>query len=97
MVLILEAGVVRKVVATPEKMVEQDGAINFGTFRTPFVNANILDAPLYFPSSKFLLSGRTFASRNGSILALSCPPIILAWLSLMPNLWVFLFSMLMTA
>jgi Protein of unknown function (DUF2804) len=50
--LILEAGVVRKVVATPKKMVAQDGAINFGTFRTPFLNANILDAPLYSPSCK---------------------------------------------
>ena len=86
----------RKVTTTPEKMVEKDGAINFGTFRTPFVNANILDAPLYFPSSKFLLSGRTFASRNGSILALSHPPIISAWLSLTQSLWVYPFSMLMT-
>lgn len=37
----------RKVIATPEKMVEKDGTIHFGTFRTPFANANILDAPLY--------------------------------------------------
>jgi len=42
----------RKVIATPEKMVEKDGTINFGTFRTPFRNANILDAPLYSPSHK---------------------------------------------
>lgn len=42
----------RKVAATPEKMVEKDGTINFGTFRTPFLNANILDAPLYSPSCK---------------------------------------------
>lgn len=28
-------------------MVEQDGTINFGTFRTPFTNVNILDVPLY--------------------------------------------------
>jgi hypothetical protein len=50
MVLILEAGVVRKVETTPEKMVEKGGVINFGTFRTPFRNVNILDAPLYsFP------------------------------------------------
>lgn len=41
----------RNVVATPEKMVEQDGTINFGTFRTPFRDANILDAPLYSSSS----------------------------------------------
>jgi len=43
---------VRKVLTTPEKMVEKDGAINFGTFRTPFLNANILDSPLYSSSSK---------------------------------------------
>jgi hypothetical protein len=31
-------------------MVEKGGPINFGTYRTPFRNANILDAPLYaFP------------------------------------------------
>ena len=42
----------RKVNATPEKMVEKDGAINFGTFRTPFRNVNILDAPLYSSSCK---------------------------------------------
>lgn len=45
-------GTVRKVVATPEKMVEKDGTINFGTFRTPFLHANILDAPLYSSSSR---------------------------------------------
>lgn len=28
-------------------MVEKDGTIHFGTFRSPFANANILDAPLY--------------------------------------------------
>ena len=42
----------RKVETTPEKMVEKDGAINFGTFRTPFRNVNILDAPLYLPCCK---------------------------------------------
>ena len=42
----------RKVLATPEKMVEKDGEINFGTFRTPFRNVNILDAPLYSSSRK---------------------------------------------
>ena len=42
----------RKVNATPEKMVEKDGAINFGTFRVPFRNANILDSPLYSSSCK---------------------------------------------
>jgi hypothetical protein len=40
----------RKVLATPDKMVETDGTINFGTFRVPFRNANILDAPLYATS-----------------------------------------------
>jgi hypothetical protein len=31
-------------------MVEQDGSIHYGTFRSPFRHANILDAPLYsFP------------------------------------------------
>jgi hypothetical protein len=38
---------VRKVITTPEKMVEKDGKINFGTFRTPFRNVNIFDVPLY--------------------------------------------------
>lgn len=42
----------RKVLTTPERMVEKDGTIHFGTFRSPFVNANILDAPLYSRSSK---------------------------------------------
>lgn len=37
----------RNVIATPEKMVEKDGTIHFGTFRSPFADANILDAPLY--------------------------------------------------
>jgi hypothetical protein len=40
----------RKVEVTPKKMVEKDGAINFGTFRTPFRDVNILDAPLYSSS-----------------------------------------------
>jgi hypothetical protein len=48
----MEAGIVRKVEVTPEKMVEKDGAINFGTFRRPFLNVNILDAPLYSPCCK---------------------------------------------
>jgi len=35
-------------------MVEEDGSINFGTYRAPFKNANILDAPLYaFPVPGF--------------------------------------------
>ncbi|MHB8139014.1 MAG: DUF2804 domain-containing protein [Smithellaceae bacterium] len=37
----------RSMQITPAKMVEKDGSVNFGTFRTPFRNANILDAPLY--------------------------------------------------
>lgn len=37
----------RRVEATPARMVEKDGSINFGTFRVPFHDANILDAPLY--------------------------------------------------
>jgi hypothetical protein len=44
--------IVRKVESTPERIVEKDGAINFGRFRTPFLNANILDAPLYSFSCK---------------------------------------------
>lgn len=45
---------VRKVQATPARMVEKDGSINFGTFRTPFRNANMQDAPLYaFPVPGF--------------------------------------------
>jgi hypothetical protein len=42
----------RKVETTPEKMVEKDGTINFGTFRAPFRNVNILDVPLYSSSYK---------------------------------------------
>ncbi len=37
----------RNMQITPERMVEKDGSINFGSFRTPFQNANILDAKLY--------------------------------------------------
>ena len=37
----------RPIQATPVRMVEDDGSIHFGTFRTPFKTANILDAPLY--------------------------------------------------
>ncbi len=37
----------RPIEPTPESMVEKDGTIHFGTFRSPFVKANILDAPLY--------------------------------------------------
>ena len=50
--IIKDVGVMRTVSATPERMVEKDGTVNFGTFRTPFVNANILNAPLYSPSFK---------------------------------------------
>ncbi len=40
----------RNVQITPARMVEEDGSINFGAYRTPFRNANLLDAPLYsFP------------------------------------------------
>lgn len=40
----------RTLQTTPVRMVEKGGLINFGTYRTPFRNANILDAPLYaFP------------------------------------------------
>lgn len=42
----------RKVITTPENMVERDGTIHFGTFRTPFRNVNILDVPLYASSRK---------------------------------------------
>jgi hypothetical protein len=42
----------RNVEPTPDKMVEKDGTINFGTFRTPFRHANILDASLYSSSRK---------------------------------------------
>ena len=41
----------RKVADTPLRMVEQDGTIHFGTFRTPFRSVNILDVPLYSSSS----------------------------------------------
>jgi hypothetical protein len=41
---------VRTVQTTPDRMVEEDGSIHFGTFSAPFRNANLLDAPLYaFP------------------------------------------------
>ncbi len=36
---------------TPEKLVERDGSINFGSFRHPFKDLNILDSPLY-PSKR---------------------------------------------
>lgn len=36
----------RTVQLTPESMVDPQGAIRFGTYRTPFRKANILDAPL---------------------------------------------------
>ncbi len=50
----------RKVEVTPEKMVEKDGSINFGTFRSPFVNVNILDAPMYSPSCKVPVFWKNF-------------------------------------
>ncbi len=44
----------RKVQETPARMVEEDGTVHFGTYRTPFRNANILAAPLYsFPVPGF--------------------------------------------
>lgn len=44
----------RQVQTTPARMVEENGSINFGTYSTPFRNANILDAPLYsFPVPRF--------------------------------------------
>ena len=44
----------RTLQTTPVRMVEEGGTINFGTYRTPFRNANILDAPLYsFPVPRF--------------------------------------------
>lgn len=40
----------RKVQASPERMVAENGSVRFGTYRTPFRDANLLDAPLYsFP------------------------------------------------
>jgi hypothetical protein len=45
---------VRTVQTTPDRMVKEDGSVNFGTYRTPFRDANILDAPLYaFPVPRF--------------------------------------------
>ena len=41
-------------------MVEKDGAINFGTFRKPFVDVNILDSPLYSPSCKVPVFWKNF-------------------------------------
>ncbi|MEE9911686.1 MAG: DUF2804 domain-containing protein [Deltaproteobacteria bacterium] len=44
----------RTVQITPARMVEEDGSVHFGTFRTPFRHANLLDAPLYtFPVPGF--------------------------------------------
>ena len=37
----------RNLQATPARMVEANGSVNFGAYRTPFRDANILDAPLY--------------------------------------------------
>ena len=37
----------RRLEATPERMVERNGQVNFGTFHVPFHNANVIDAPLY--------------------------------------------------
>ena len=42
----------RKVAETPSRMVEPNGTIHFGTFRTPFRDVNILDVPLYASSVK---------------------------------------------
>jgi hypothetical protein len=45
---------VRNIQVTHARMVDGHGSINFGTYRTPFRNANILDAPLYsFPVPRF--------------------------------------------
>jgi hypothetical protein len=44
----------RNLQMTPARMVEEDGSVNFGTYRAPFKDANILDAPLYsFPVPRF--------------------------------------------
>jgi hypothetical protein len=44
---------VRTVQDTPDRIVEEGGSINFGTFRAPFRDANLLDAPLYaFPAPR---------------------------------------------
>jgi hypothetical protein len=49
-----EINLVRNVQISPLQMVEKNGSINFGAYRTPFRNANILDAPLYtFPVPGF--------------------------------------------
>jgi len=37
----------RNIQITPARMVEDDASIHFGTYRKPFRNTNILDAPLY--------------------------------------------------
>lgn len=37
----------RAILATPPRMVENDGSIHFGTYRVPFRQVNILDAPLH--------------------------------------------------
>jgi hypothetical protein len=45
---------VRNIQMSPARMVEDNGSINFGTYRTPFRNANILDASLYsIPAPRF--------------------------------------------
>lgn len=44
----------RNIHATPARMVEANRSIHIGTFRTPFRQVNILDAPLYpFPAPGF--------------------------------------------
>ena len=37
----------RSLQTTPPRMVGDNGSVHFGTFRTPFKDVNILDAPLY--------------------------------------------------
>jgi len=75
----------RKVLATPENMVEKGGTIHFGTFRTPFVNANILDVPLYAFSRNVPAFWKNSVSKNGSTTASLLPLITLAWSSSMQN------------
>ena len=44
----------RSLQTTPPRMVEENGSVHFGTFRTPFKDVNILDAPLYsWPVPRF--------------------------------------------
>jgi hypothetical protein len=50
----------RELRETPNRLVERDGSINFGTFRLPFREMNILDSPLYNTGGRIPASWKRF-------------------------------------